>query len=63
MKYMMECPMCHYMLNVDADDDMEAMSKMKDTGGKHLMEMHKDAPPMSDDDMEKMIKNSWKKEW
>lgn len=62
MKFMMECPMCAEVIHVEEDDEKEAMMKMKEMGWKHLSEAHKDTPTMTEEDMEKMIKEKWKSE-
>ncbi len=58
----MKCPMCEEVMMVEADDEMEAMKMMKEKGNAHMMEMHKDAPMMTDEESEKMIKENWKAE-
>lgn len=62
MTYKMKCPMCEQMMMVTAADETEAMIKMKEEAKKHVAAMHQDAKPMTDEDMEKMIKESWKME-
>ena len=62
MKYMMKCPMCETIVTVEAEDEMDGMMKMKEDAKAHVVDMHKDAPPMSEEDMEKMIRESWKME-
>lgn len=48
-------------MSVTANDDTEAMMKMKEEAKKHMMEMHKEAKMMEEAEMEKMIKDSWAK--
>lgn len=62
MKYMMKCPMCEHMNMVDADDDDMAMMKLKDEEMKHMMETHKDAPAMSEEEIHKYMHENMKKE-
>lgn len=62
MKYTLKCPMCEEVMTVEADTEEEAMKMMKEKGTAHMMAMHKDAPTMTEEESEKMIKENWKAE-
>jgi hypothetical protein len=62
MKYMMNCPMCQAKMEVMSDEEMSAMSQMKEEAKTHMMSMHPEAKMMEDEEMDKMIKESWKTE-
>ena len=62
MMYKMKCPMCEQEIQVEEDMEDEALVKMMEVGRKHLDESHKDAPRMTEEEMEKMIKENWEKE-
>ncbi|MBI3283217.1 hypothetical protein HYZ70_04065 [Candidatus Curtissbacteria bacterium] len=58
----MNCPICQKELVVVAENDDEAMMKMKDEAKKHMGEVHPEAEMKSDEEMDKMIRDSWTKE-
>jgi hypothetical protein len=61
MKYTYTCGMDNYVMSVEAQDDNEAVRKIKELGRKHIKESHANAAPMTDQEFEKDIRAHWKK--
>jgi uncharacterized protein (UPF0212 family) len=60
--YKMKCPMCEVEMEVEEDMEDEALVKMVEKAKMHMDESHMDAPKMTEEEMKKMIKDSWKQE-
>ena len=57
MDYSMTCPAtCNQVVKVNAKNDEEAISKLIRAGKAHMKESHPKMPPMSDEQMTKMLK-------
>lgn len=49
------------MMTVDAENDDDALAKFMVSGKEHMAQAHADAPPMSDEEMENMVRTGMKK--
>jgi hypothetical protein len=67
MKYTFACPADGFVTTVEAEDDDEAVLKIIAGGKVHMAapaytEGHKNAPPVSDEEMAQMVRAGMKKE-
>lgn len=62
MKYSFTCPApCNYEVKVDAKNDDEAVEKIVEAGTVHAKQAHADMPPMTKEQMVKMVRTGMKK--
>ena len=62
MKYSFTCPApCNEKIEVDAQNDTEAIEKLLVAGKAHAKKAHPDMPPMTDEQMKSMLKAGMKK--
>ncbi len=57
MKYSLNCPSpCNYKIDVDAQNDDEAVRKIMEKGKVHAEQAHPGMPPMTETQMKEMIR-------
>ena len=61
MKYSFKCPACGHLIEVEADNDDDAVAKINAAGAVHQKEVHADMPAMSEEEMTKMVRSSMTK--
>jgi hypothetical protein len=62
MKYSFTCPApCNYEVRVDAQNDDEAVGKIIKTGEGHRKQAHPDMPPMTEEQLKKIVQSGMKK--
>lgn len=63
-KYTFDCNMGHDpdILEVEAENDDEALTQMREKAKAHLAEKHAGEPLMGDAELDNMIQGGWKKE-
>ena len=62
MKYSFKCPACDQVITVVADSDDEAIGKINAEGAIHAQQVHPDMPPMSEEQMTQMVRESMTRE-
>ena len=62
MKYSFKCPACEHTVAVEAENDDEAVNKINAEGATHAAQVHPDMPPMSEEQMTQMVRQSMTKE-
>ena len=61
LKYTFKCPACEHVVEVEADNDDDAIAKINVAGAVHQKEVHPDMPAMNEEEMIKMVRGSMKK--
>jgi hypothetical protein len=62
VKYSFKCPApCNEEIEVDAQNDNEAIEKLMTAGKAHAKKAHPNMPPMTDEQMKTMLKANMKK--
>lgn len=59
MTYTFKCPACDHTLDVEANNDNEAVDKLMAAGGEHMKEVHPDMP--ADSNMPNMVREQMQK--
>ncbi|MEK9146626.1 MAG: hypothetical protein AAB639_00335 [Patescibacteria group bacterium] len=62
MKYTFKCPACGQPVEVEAENDDEAVDKLMAAGDVHQKEVHAEMPPMPQDQMRNMVREQMTKE-
>lgn len=62
MKYKINCKYCGDEISVEANEDMDAMMKMKEAAKRHNSAKHPEAKEIPDLQLEEDIKKKWSKE-
>lgn len=59
LKYAFKCPACGHVLDVEADNDGQAVDKLMAAGEEHMKEVHPGMP--MDPNMPKMVREQMQK--
>lgn len=61
MKYTFKCPACGHVVEVEAENDDDAVMKLNEKGAEHAKQVHPDMPPTSEEEMTAMVKKGMQK--